>query len=331
METGACDKDSILGSRLVITGNGGPKRLGGRNSPNTRMADGRDFWEGLPNLSRKLQPRNVIGVVGTGETAGAIALAILEVLEAKGLDRGSDKAQLMLISKQPSYYSRSDVVKDIKHFADPSYFSLKGVAERKAIIQRADRGVVSRHVKERLEESECVSYVIAEINWSDEIIPRSGPVKMKLKYAFEDEDLAETEQEFHCVVFALGFDDLWFLKLFEHGVCDDFLKPLFDKPPECIAKLRESVKKALSLKELPTDSKLSEYVSTRHHNVAAINSWITQRFQCEILPDLWVDGFSPKLFLPRLAGLQQGPGFPNLHCLGLLSDRIWASYLPTEI
>lgn len=38
--------------------------------------------------------------------------------------------------------------------------------------------------------------------------------------------------------------------------------------------------------------------------------------------DLAVTDVSPKLFLPGLAGLNQGPGFPNLSCLGLLSDRI---------
>lgn len=38
--------------------------------------------------------------------------------------------------------------------------------------------------------------------------------------------------------------------------------------------------------------------------------------------DLAVAGVTPKLFLPNLAGLTQGPGFPNLSCLGLLSDRI---------
>ncbi|MBE1549018.1 mycobactin lysine-N-oxygenase [Mycobacterium sp. OAS707] len=38
--------------------------------------------------------------------------------------------------------------------------------------------------------------------------------------------------------------------------------------------------------------------------------------------DLAVSGVAPKLFLPGLAGLTQGPGFPNLSCLGLLSDRI---------
>ncbi|MGH3677334.1 MAG: NADPH-dependent L-lysine N(6)-monooxygenase MbtG [Mycobacterium sp.] len=38
--------------------------------------------------------------------------------------------------------------------------------------------------------------------------------------------------------------------------------------------------------------------------------------------DLAVNDVAPKLFLPSLAGLTQGPGFPNLSCLGLLSDRV---------
>ena len=39
-------------------------------------------------------------------------------------------------------------------------------------------------------------------------------------------------------------------------------------------------------------------------------------------------GLSPPLHLPVLAGLAQGPGFPNLSCLGLLSDRILRRYVP---
>jgi mycobactin lysine-N-oxygenase len=38
--------------------------------------------------------------------------------------------------------------------------------------------------------------------------------------------------------------------------------------------------------------------------------------------DLALTGVTPKLFLPNLAGLNQGPGFPNLSCLGLMSDRV---------
>ncbi|HYB47197.1 MAG TPA: lysine 6-monooxygenase, partial [Streptosporangiaceae bacterium] len=47
-----------------------------------------------------------------------------------------------------------------------------------------------------------------------------------------------------------------------------------------------------------------------------------------IEPDLSVAGLSPPLHLPVAAGLAQGPGFPNLSCLGLLSDRILRRYVP---
>jgi mycobactin lysine-N-oxygenase len=46
--------------------------------------------------------------------------------------------------------------------------------------------------------------------------------------------------------------------------------------------------------------------------------------------DLSVAGLSPPLHLPQVAGLAQGPGFPNLTCLGLLSDRILRRYVPPE-
>jgi lysine/ornithine N-monooxygenase len=44
--------------------------------------------------------------------------------------------------------------------------------------------------------------------------------------------------------------------------------------------------------------------------------------------NLAVAGLEPPLHLPVLAGLAQGPGFPNLSCLGLLSDRVLRRYVP---
>ena len=46
--------------------------------------------------------------------------------------------------------------------------------------------------------------------------------------------------------------------------------------------------------------------------------------------DLSIAGLSPPLHLPMVAGLAQGPGFPNLSCLGLLSDRVLRRYVPLE-
>jgi mycobactin lysine-N-oxygenase len=53
--------------------------------------------------------------------------------------------------------------------------------------------------------------------------------------------------------------------------------------------------------------------------------------QTSIGDDLAVEYVTPKLFLPGLSGLTQGPGFPNLSCLGLLSDRILGADLTTTI
>ncbi|MBF6125117.1 SidA/IucD/PvdA family monooxygenase [Nocardia brasiliensis] len=58
----------------------------------------------------------------------------------------------------------------------------------------------------------------------------------------------------------------------------------------------------------------------------AIGGPITQaRIESSIGHDLAVAGIDAKLYLPNLAGLAQGPGFPNLSCLGELSDRVLAS------
>lgn len=54
------------------------------------------------------------------------------------------------------------------------------------------------------------------------------------------------------------------------------------------------------------------------------------RLQEAIGYDLAVTDVTPKLFLPNLAGLNQGPGFPNLSCLGLLSDRVLGADIPTR-
>lgn len=47
-----------------------------------------------------------------------------------------------------------------------------------------------------------------------------------------------------------------------------------------------------------------------------------ERLEESIGQDLAVEGVTPKLMLPNLSGLNEGPGFPNLSCLGLLSDRV---------
>ena len=46
--------------------------------------------------------------------------------------------------------------------------------------------------------------------------------------------------------------------------------------------------------------------------------------------DLSVSGLVPPLHSPVMAGPAQGPGFPNLSCLGLMSDRVLRRYVATD-
>ncbi|MFE2140780.1 SidA/IucD/PvdA family monooxygenase [Streptomyces sp. NPDC059456] len=50
----------------------------------------------------------------------------------------------------------------------------------------------------------------------------------------------------------------------------------------------------------------------------------------EIDPSLALRGLRPRLHVPALAGLAQGPGFANLSSLGLLSDRVLGVYRHTR-
>ena len=58
----------------------------------------------------------------------------------------------------------------------------------------------------------------------------------------------------------------------------------------------------------------------------ATQSFDARAIERSIAQDLSLDDFTPKLHLPMLAGIAQGPGFPNLSCLGLLADRVLAAY-----
>jgi mycobactin lysine-N-oxygenase len=63
----------------------------------------------------------------------------------------------------------------------------------------------------------------------------------------------------------------------------------------------------------------------------ALDGQVSERSLCEaVTQDLSMRGLTPRLHAPNLAGLMQGPGFPGLSCLGLMSDRILGSYVASS-
>jgi mycobactin lysine-N-oxygenase len=58
-----------------------------------------------------------------------------------------------------------------------------------------------------------------------------------------------------------------------------------------------------------------------------IRDWSKEKIEQEVEYDLSLKNYSPRIHIPMLAAFAQGPGFPNLSCLGLLSDRVLSSYV----
>jgi mycobactin lysine-N-oxygenase len=118
-------------------------------------------------------------------------------------------------------------------------------------------------------------------------VTRLEPVEAKVIVEVDYEQDRE-RIAFDWVVVAIGFDPLWFLPL-----------------------LGARARRALA------DTAGGEPVDRPSSRRALERS---------IGRDLAVTGLQPKLHLPFLAGVAQGPGFPNLSCLGLLADRVLGAY-----
>ena len=99
--------------------------------------------------------------------------------------------------------------------------------------------------------------------------------------------------KYDCAVVAMGFDAMSFAEYF---------KPVNASQPD-------------DLSPLYPEGTRPDRFST------AYRDWLTHA-SMTIGPDLNTLSVAPHIYLPMLAGLKQGPGFPNLSCLGLLSDRV---------
>ncbi len=221
-----------------------------------------------------------IGVIGTGETAAAIVVALVDALRRS--------AFIEVMSPYGVIYSRDEGFEENRLFSDPDgkLASLYGdhqhasnwlqlsERDRREFVRRTDRGVFSLKAMEEISNAENVRSVLGTVR---RIHANDTTVRVDTEY-----DGKMKHDEYDYVVVARGFDALWFRQL------------------------------------------LDEDTHTRMAEVT--QSFDGRTIEHAIAVDLSLDGFTPKLHLPMLAGIVQGPGFPNLSCLGLLADRILASY-----
>ena len=288
-------------SGLVITGNGRPRPLKGQPDHDDRILDGETFWTNRQIFANINFAR--IAVIGAGETAAAIACCILDHIDGKD-------AVIELICKQYAYFTRAEVAKDLAYFSNPINWKTLREGRRFSIMRRADRGVVSSSIKARLEESDRVEYTTAEADSIE--ISANDELLLHLKY----DGLIEKVQ-YQYVVVATGFDAMWFFDLFEEPAKLSLLQHV----------LGELDSDQLNALETILSDKATPHAWLTQLSRSSVKRFLERSIERLIDTDLSLRNFLPKLHLPMMAGLSQGPGFPNLNCLGLMSDRILKSYL----
>jgi mycobactin lysine-N-oxygenase len=260
-------RHEITGEGLVITGTGAPVRIPGQPRQHRRVMDGNTFWTRVKQFSHLHRPVST-AVVGTGETAAAIVVALIEALHSR--------SSIEIISSSGVPYSRGESFEESRLFSSPgSEWEHLTEHHRREFMQRTDRGVFSLRAQQIIDRADNVRSLagqVTKIGASDE------HVVVKVRYGDEVELAA-----YDYVIVAIGFDPLSFGGLFDEHA--------------------------------------------RQGMQAAVGRWDKQSVERAIGPDLGIHGFRPRLHLPMLAGVAQGPGFPNLSCLGLGSDRILASYV----
>ncbi len=274
----------LSGEGLVMTGPGTPLTIAGQPREHACIMDGASFWlrvEEFAQLRSQVKKPLNIGVIGTGETAAAVVVALVDILRSS--------AFIEVISPYGVIYSRDEGFEENRLFSDPDgkLASLYGdhwhaanwlqlsERDRREFVRRTDRGVFSLKAIEEISNAENVRSVLGTVR---RIHANHTTVRVDSEY-----DGKIKQDEYDYVVVARGFDALWFRHLLDEDT---------------------------------------------HQRMAEVTqSFDGRTIEHAIAVDLSLDGFTPKLHLPMLAGIAQGPGFPNLSCLGLLADRILASYV----
>jgi len=297
---------TVKGNSLVLTGPGKPihTKLSPPEDENHLLPlifDGKSYWEKkfyldhIKNVFRHNAPSAKIGLLGTGETAATIIHSLLDELREFNF-------KIYCLSRHVSIFSRGENYFGNHFFSCPDDinknwqdYSLK---LRKEFIERTDRGVLSTNVLNIMNHSEKIEIIYLNDNWDVSI---EGS-KIKLQ---PDKNNSLKSIHLDCFVDATGFDPLIFIN-------DQFDDETRNRLVNHIIQNEKYILQYYnSIKDAQRDLGLDPLILIKNILPLMIGK------------DLSVDGFYPKLYLPMIAGLSQGPGFPKLSALGLLSDRIF--------
>jgi len=256
---------------VVLTGPGKIRAIEGEPAA-TRVLDVESFWKNISAISKAVVP--AIGIVGAGENAASIALA---------LSQAAPSAKIQIVSPTGFIFSRGESFRENRVYTDSATAQWKSLPlkERREFVKRTDLGVFSQYALKHLDP-------VAQI----EIIPgRLIGYEAKGEKVTTTVRLAATARTyvFDYLVKATGFDQASTLELLLTASATGHM-----------------------LEQLQTDKITQSLLENRMEE------------------NLAVSGVFPRLHIPALAGLMQGPGFANLSCLGRLADQLLEPYLQGE-
>lgn len=253
---------------VMVTGPG--SAVSDWESLGPRVVGPASFWRSV--VARAVPSAARTAVIGAGETAGAILHEMSR----------QEVASISVVAPRASLFTRGEGYFENRVFTDSVRWESLSITQRREVIDRADRGVLSTRVMDEIRLDGRIAHLEGRVRSA-----RTAADGIRLGI---DTSAGPIERDFDWVIDARGTRDLWMLDLLDAGARD---------------RLERAIGGPASL----------------------------DRLQLSVGRDLAVEGLFPQLFTPSLAALRQGPGFPNLSCLGLLADRICAGIVraPQEI
>lgn len=260
--------------------------------------DARDYWNrmalfyGLPIVPGKPKALRV-AVIGRGEAAAAV---IQSILTRSRLDSMKCDVRVCIVNPSGVLYTRGTSVFETQYFNDPSPSPVRGPvggAAGWADLPESDR----LEILSRADRGVFNAAVMTEITRDDRVEQIAGRVsdirrhgsRLRVTITSKRPGVPPRFEHFDRVVSALGFDHYRVLEL--HGI----------RPTELAADAPEQKRlEAWGKREREIDDQLRLDLETSR---------------------------GANIHVPMIAGLKNGPGFPTLQCLGLLSDRILSAYV----
>nr|WP_324192416.1 SidA/IucD/PvdA family monooxygenase [Nocardia transvalensis] len=282
----------IDADRLMITGPGNSRRA---LADHPKVLSIADFWDLAGR--RGLPPSSRAAVIGGGETAGS---AMDELVR-------HDVLTVSVISPNATIYTRGESYFENALFSDPTTWAGLSMDERREVIRRADRGVFSVRVQESLMSDNRVHHLRGRVI---RVAEHGDAVALTLRNVPAAKSAAGSRGAGAGIWGAAGNRGGGAAGNWGNGGSAGDQVHTFDLVVDATGG------QPLWFMEL-FDSDAADLLEL------AVGGPLTQaRLESAIAYDLSVTGLGAKLYLPNMAALAQGPGFPNLSCLGELSDRV---------